>query len=78
MQTALDVSASSGADLATSVGAIIKATSGQFKALETLVPSLSAATIESKDFGKALEEVTKATSGAAQSVLALLNLDCKV
>ncbi len=65
MQTALDVSASSGADLATSVGAIIKATSGQFKALKTLVPSLSAATIESKDFGKALEEVTKATSGAA-------------
>ena len=65
MQTALDVSASSGADLATSVGAIIKATSGQFKALKTLVPSLSAATIKSKDFGKALEEVTKATSGAA-------------
>lgn len=65
MQTALDVSASSGADLATSVGAIIKATSGQFKALKTLVPSLSNATIKSKDFGKALEEVTKATSGAA-------------
>ena len=65
MQTALDVSASSGADLATSVGAIIKATSGQFKALKTLVPSLSNATIKSKDFGKALEEITKATSGAA-------------
>ena len=65
MQTALDISASSGADLATSVGAIIKATSGQFKALKTLVPSLSAATIKSKDFGKALEEVNKATSGAA-------------
>lgn len=65
MQTALDVSASSGADLATSVNAIIKATSGQFKALKTLVPSLSNATIKSKDFGKALEEVTKATSGAA-------------
>jgi uncharacterized membrane protein (DUF2068 family) len=65
MQTALDVSASSGADLATSVGAIIKATSGQFKALKTLVPSLTAATIKSKDFGKALEEVNKATSGAA-------------
>jgi hypothetical protein len=65
MDTALNVSASSGADLATSVGAIIKATSGQFKALKTLVPSLTAATIKSKDFGKALEEVNKATSGAA-------------
>lgn len=65
MDTALNVSAASGADLATSVGAIIKATSGQFKALKTLVPSLSTATIKSKDFGKALEEVNKATSGAA-------------
>ena len=65
MDTALNVSAASGADLATSVGAIIKATSGQFKALKTLVPSLSNATIKSKDFGKALEEVNKATSGAA-------------
>ena len=65
MDTALNVSASSGADLATSVGAIIKATSGQFKALKTLVPALSNATIKSKDFEKALEEVNKATSGAA-------------
>lgn len=65
MQTALDVSASSGADLETSVGAIIKATSGQFKALKTLVPGLSNATIKSKNFAKALEEVNKQTSGAA-------------
>lgn len=65
MQTALDVSASSGADLGTAVGAIIKATSGQFKALKTLVPGLSNATIKSKDFAKALEEVNKQTSGAA-------------
>ena len=65
MQTALDVSASSGADLGTAVGAIIKATSGQFKALKTLVPSLSNATIKSKNFSKALEEVNKATAGSA-------------
>ena len=65
MQTALDVSASSGADLATSVGAIIKATSGQFKALKTLVPALSNTTIKSKNVAKAFEEVNKATSGAA-------------
>jgi len=74
MQTALDVSASSGADLSTAVGAIIKATSGQFKALKTLVPGLSNATIKSKDFGKALEEVNKQTAGAAQSVLERLNI----
>lgn len=65
LDTALNVSAASGADLATAVGAIIKGTTGQFKALKTLVPSLSAATIKSKDFGKALEEVNKATAGAA-------------
>ena len=65
MQTALDVSASSGADLGTAVGAIIKATSGQFKALKTLVPGLSNATIKSKNFAAALEEVNKQTSGAA-------------
>jgi len=65
MQTALDVSAQSGADLESSVGAIIKATSGQFKALKTLVPALSNATIKSKNVAKAFEEVNKATSGAA-------------
>ena len=65
MQTALDVSARSGADLATSVGAIIKATSGQFKALKNLVPELSLTTIKSKDVAKAFQEVNKATAGAA-------------
>ena len=65
LSTALDVSASSGTSLETAVGAIIKASSGQFKALKTLVPGLSTATIKSKDFAKALEEVGKATAGAA-------------
>jgi hypothetical protein len=65
MQTALDVSASSGASLEESVSAIIKGTTGQFKALKQLVPGLSNATIKSKNFGKALEEVNKQTSGAA-------------
>jgi hypothetical protein len=67
MQTSLDVSAKSGADLATSVGAVIKATSGQFKALKNLVPELSNATIKSKDVAKAFEEVNKASSGAAST-----------
>jgi len=63
--TALNVSADSGADLASSVGAIIKASKGQFKALGNLVPGLSLATIKSKNFGKALTEVNKITAGAA-------------
>lgn len=65
MQTALDVSAKSGADLESSVGAIIKATSGQFKALKNLVPELSLATIKSKNVAKAFEEVNKASAGSA-------------
>ena len=65
MDTALNVSAASGTDLETAVNAIIKATTGQFKALRTLVPGLSAATVKSKNFGKALEEVNKQTKGAA-------------
>jgi len=65
LSTALNVSAASGADLATSVGAIIKASAGQFKALKTLVPGLSNVTIKSKNYGKALEEVNKQTAGAA-------------
>lgn len=65
MDTALNVSAKSGADLATATGAVIKATSGQFKALKTLVPELSTTTIKSKDVAKAFEEVNKASAGAA-------------
>jgi hypothetical protein len=63
--TALDVSAQSGVDLATSTGALIKASKGQYKGLQTLVPSLSTATVKSKDFAAALDEVGKATAGAA-------------
>ena len=65
LSTALNVSAASGADLATSVGAIIKASAGQFRALKTLVPGLSNATIKSKDYAKAIEEVNNQTAGAA-------------
>ena len=65
LSTALNVSAASGADLATSVGAIIKASAGQFKGLKTLVPGLSNVTIKSKNYAKALEEVNKQTAGAA-------------
>ena len=65
LSTALNVSAASGADLATSVGAIIKASAGQFRALKTLVPGLSNATIKSKNYAKALEEVNSQTAGAA-------------
>jgi hypothetical protein len=75
--TALNISAASGADLATSVGAIIKASAGQFKALKTLVPGLSNATIKSKNYGKALEEVNKQTAGAASKRAATLEYRLK-
>ena len=75
--TALNVSAASGADLATSVGAIIKASAGQFRALKTLVPGLSNATIKSKNYGKALEEVNKQTAGAASKRAATLEYRLK-
>jgi hypothetical protein len=65
MQTALDVSANSGTDLATSVAAIVAGTRGQFKALGKLVPGLDAATIATKDYGKILDKVSKLTAGAA-------------
>jgi hypothetical protein len=66
LQTSLDVSAQSGADLATSVGAIIKATRGQYKALGNLVPGLDNATLATKDFGKITDKVSKITQGAAE------------
>ena len=65
LDTALNVSASSGADLLSATDAIIKASAGQFRALKKLVPGLSNATVKSKDFAAALEEVNKQTAGAA-------------
>jgi len=65
LSTALNVSAQSGADLASSSDAIIKATKGQYKSLGLLVPGLSAATIKTKDFNKVLKETDKVTMGAA-------------
>jgi len=65
MQTALNVSANSGADLSTSVAAIIAGTRGQFRALAKLVPGLDAATLATKDFGLITEKVSKLTAGSA-------------
>lgn len=65
MQTALDISASRGVDLATAVNAITKATRGQYRGLATLVPGLDAATLATKDFGKILDVVSKLTAGSA-------------
>ncbi len=57
MQTALDVSASSGADLLTTTNAIIAGTRGQFRALAKLVPGLDSATLATKDYEKILNKV---------------------
>ena len=67
MQTALDVSANSGADLGTAVKAIIAGTRGQFRALAKLVPGLDATTLATKDYGKILDKVSKLTAGAAST-----------
>ena len=65
MQTALDVSANRGVDLATSVNAIIAGTRGQFRALAKLVPGLDSATLATKDYGLILDKVSKLTAGSA-------------
>jgi hypothetical protein len=62
---ALDVSAFSGADLGTASTAVTRALQGNFKSLQKLVPSISTATIKSKDLAAIFAEVQKATSGAA-------------
>ena len=66
MQTALDVSASSGADLLSTTNAIVAGTRGQFRALAKLVPGLDAATLATKDYEKILDKVSTITSGAAE------------
>ena len=65
MQVALNVSAFAGVDLATASEAIIKASQGQYKALNKLVPGIGAATIATKDFGKITDKVSKIVGGAA-------------
>jgi len=64
---ALDVSAFSGADLGTATSAVTRALQGNFRSLQKLVPSLDATTLKSKNFAKIMEEVQKATQGAAAS-----------
>jgi hypothetical protein len=65
MQIALDVSAFAGVDLATATDAIIKASQGQYKALNRLVPGIGAATVATKDFGKITDKVSKIVGGSA-------------
>ena len=65
MQIALDVSAFAGVDLATATEAIIKASQGQYRSLNKLVPGIGAATIATKDFGKITDKVTKIVGGSA-------------
>lgn len=62
---ALDVSAFSGADLGSATAAVTRALQGNFKGLQKLVPSISVATIKSKNLAKIFKEVQAATSGSA-------------
>jgi hypothetical protein len=65
LDIALNVSASSGADLLTTTNAIVAGTRGQFRALAKLVPGLDSTTLATKDYGKILEKVSVITAGAA-------------
>ena len=62
---ALDISASSGADLGSATQAVTRALQGNFRSLQKLVPSISTASVKGKDFAAILAEIQKATSGAA-------------
>jgi hypothetical protein len=65
MQTALDVSAFASVDLATATEAIIKASQGQYRAINKLVPGIGSATLATKDFGQITDKVSKIVGGAA-------------
>lgn len=67
MSRALNISAFAGTDLASASDAIIKATRGQFKALQLLVPGIDLTAVKSKDLIKIFKEVDTITSGSAST-----------
>lgn len=65
LSQALDIAAASGKDVDTVSAAIAKGYTGQTAALSKLVPGLSEAAKESKDFGTIMGELATTTGGAA-------------
>ncbi len=62
---ALDISAAKGIDVETAASLLSKAFGGNVGALKKLFPQISAATVKSKDFAAALQEISAETKGAA-------------
>lgn len=62
---AMDISAARNLDLETASAMVSKAYGGNLTALKKMFPQISAATVKSKDFAKALQEIQGEISGAA-------------
>jgi hypothetical protein len=61
----LDIAASKNIDVEQASALVAKAYGGNIGALKKLFPQISAATVKSKDFAGALQEISKETKGAA-------------
>jgi len=66
LKTAMDISAATGKPLKSVTDAIAKGYGGNTSALSRLVPGISKAALESKNFGRILGEVQQKTKGAAR------------
>lgn len=69
LNTALDVSAGTGASVGEVANAIAKGFGGQTRALKTLVPGLDEAALKSGDMNKILEELNKKFTGQSAARL---------
>jgi hypothetical protein len=65
MNTALDLSAATGASLESTSKALAKAHEGSYGALKKLVPTIDDAAVKSKDFGAVLGQVQQQVGGAS-------------
>ncbi len=65
MGVALDIAAARNIDVEQASALVAKAYGGNIGALKKLFPQISAATVKSKDFAKALKEISGETKGAA-------------
>jgi hypothetical protein len=65
MGVALDIAASKNISVEQASALVSKAYGGNIGALKKLFPQISAATVKSKDFAGAMQEISKETKGAA-------------
>lgn len=65
MGVAMDIAAARNIDVEQASALVAKAYGGNIGALKKLFPQISAATVKSKDFAKALKEISGETKGAA-------------